>query len=152
MPRWETGLAIDTSYLFWVPPLMVAAATLYVFYRSQVVRLTERQLSQFYAPLYLYVVRGMPIEGEFWKLLSGEERNNLITTIRTKNHLASDALHEIILGGAYSGLPDIFIEQKDRIEFQQQFMEDYDKLRENYINAKHWFLPSQVWKLLSADK
>lgn len=142
---------MDTSYLFWAPPVIVAVATLYVFYRSQVIRLTERQLSQFYAPLYLYVVRGLPIEGEFWRLLSGNEKNTLIETLRTRNHLASDALYEIILGGAFSGLTDIFAEQKDQIEFQRQFLEDYDILRDDYTNAKHWFLSKRVWKALSLD-
>jgi hypothetical protein len=141
-------LDLDTSYLFWVPPLIVAAATLYVFYRAQVVRLTELQLSQFYGPLYLYVVRGMPVEGEFWRLLSPDEQKDFITIMRSGNHLGSDTLHEIILGGAFSSLTDVFAEQKDRIWFQEQFLRDYEKLREDYTNAKHWFLPKQLWRIL----
>lgn len=137
-------LDMDTSYLFWVPPLIVAAATLYVFYRGQTLRITENRLSQFYSPLYLYVVRGLPEDGEFWKNMTGPEKEDLLRRIITGNHLASEVLLEIILGGAFSNSAEAFNEAETRKNFQDQVIRDYEKLREDYTNAKHWFFPRIV--------
>jgi hypothetical protein len=91
---------LDDLFTFWIPPLIAAGgalfATLYIFWRTQTLRTCERRLSSLYGPLYLFVRRGMPIEGEFWKLMLPYERLQLIETITERNYLASPELLDLI--------------------------------------------------------
>lgn len=127
---------------FWVPPLIVAGAALFVFVRSQVMRTTERQLSDLYAPLYLYVRRGLPTEGEFWKQLSAPEAQNLIDKLHTENYLATTQLLQLIESEIVPIMPTPFTNnQKLCILFQRQVVKDYKDLRERYLNWKRWLFP-----------
>jgi hypothetical protein len=133
-------LAVD--YTFWIPPVIVALAALFIFWRTQVLRTTEKQLSDLYAPLYLYVIRGLPIEGDFWKQMSDPERGQLKNAITTRNYLASPHLLSLIESEiAQVQVEQAFKQQNVCIDFQRRIIEDYKSLRQLYLNSKRWFLP-----------
>jgi len=103
-----------------------------------------------YGPLYLFVRRGMPIKGEFWKLMDSVEHHQLIDIITKKNYLASPELLKLIESDIVpvpladdwkTSISDPFSEQHVRMKFQQLVIEDYRKLRDLYISARRWFLP-----------
>jgi len=95
-----------------------------------------------YGPLYLFVRRGMPIEGEFWKLMLPYERLQLIETITERNYLASPELLDLIESDIVPVISDPFTQYGNvAMTFQRLVIKDYRKLRDSYINARRWFLP-----------
>lgn len=132
-------MAVD--YTFWIPPVIVALAALFVFWRTQILRTTERQLSDLYATLYLYVIRGLPIEGSFWNLMTDPERGSMMNVITTRNYLASQHLLSLIESEIVPQIAHPFNRQEVCIDFQRRVIEDYKSLRQLYLNSKRWFLP-----------
>lgn len=96
---------------------------------------TNERLQNFYTPLHSFAQRGLPVHGEFWRLMDVAERTHLFAILAERTHLALGSMHELIVNEILplkSAGQDPFAEQSLRLKFQNQVIQDYGQLRRRY--------------------
>lgn len=96
---------------------------------------TNERLQNFYTPLHSFAQRGLPVHGEFWRLMDVAERTQLFAILAERTHLALGSMHELIVNEILplkSAGQDPFAKQPLRLRFQNQVIQDYGQLRRRY--------------------
>jgi hypothetical protein len=120
--------------------VLVALAAIFIFWRSRSLQTVEKRLSEFYSPLYFHVAK-VSEPREFWRSISKEDwRTQVYPVLIRNNYLASDRLLDFLRA---SGFDEKGAPQSDDFsrEFVNIVLEDYTRLREEYLRTRRWFLP-----------